>query len=164
MKPRKLNKNFKIKEQWNKKIVRLARQVGIEPTYSNYSINVCLEDRWDTDALFGGQRKDRISKSRGARFTVWCVGGGTILFEAIRVATSIIQTKKYSSTYALSAFGNCSCPACGLKSRMTTSPLNWALTAFVTTAPYHKNHWTLQNDDSQLCIDLVALQELGLTS
>ena len=54
MKPSKMKqKTLKTKEQWNKKIIKLAHQVGIEPTYSNYSINVCLEDRWDTDALFG---------------------------------------------------------------------------------------------------------------
>ena len=52
-----MNETKKIKQKTLKQKndetrTKLAHQVGIEPTYSNYSINVCLEGRWDTDALF----------------------------------------------------------------------------------------------------------------
>ena len=88
MKPSKI-KQKTLKQKNDETRTKLAHQVGIEPTYSNYSINVCLEGRWDTDALFGGQRKDRISKSRGARFTVWCAStyalSALILEEDVRI-------------------------------------------------------------------------------
>ena len=133
MKPSKVKqKTLKTKEQWNKKIIKLAHQVGIEPTYSNYSINVCLEGRWDTDALFGGQRKDRISKSRGARFTVWCAS--TYALSALILVVPTGNDPEFSQLWVVPLYLKVNIPAqkseasCfyednfGVVRRLTSSP------------------------------------------